>query len=301
MDKILVLMSTYNGEKYLREQIDSILRQVGCEVSLLVRDDGSTDGTHEILNEYKINGKLSWYFESRNLGAGFSFLSLLKNSPDFKYYAFADQDDIWDHYKLKVAIQQIGVSTLPTIYFSNALLVDSDSRSLETNVYKKVQSTKFETVVCGGNILGCTMVFNEQLANIIKSHGLPYSIVMHDYFLAVLCLAVGGEILYDHKCYMKYRQHSNNVVGVEADKLNALRAKLKFLKEGRKNKIDLQCLSIIEIYDEIIPIRKSFLSRVAHYRDKKINRITLACSHKVKYSSYNRSISFRLAILLGKC
>ena len=93
--RVAVLMSTYNGEKYLNEQIDSILSQSGnFELSLLVRDDGSTDETINILNKYQNLGKLKWY-SGKNLGPGKSFIDLLYKTHGYDYYAFSDQDDVW--------------------------------------------------------------------------------------------------------------------------------------------------------------------------------------------------------------
>ena len=93
--KVAVLMSSYNGEKYIRPQIDSILAQEGnFELSLFVRDDGSTDKTQAILQEYAQKRKLTWY-TGNNLGPARSFMDLLKKCKGFNYYAFADQDDYW--------------------------------------------------------------------------------------------------------------------------------------------------------------------------------------------------------------
>ena len=97
-------MSTYNGQKYIRQQIDSILQQTNVEVNLLVRDDGSKDDTIKILDEYKQEGKLT-YYTGPNLGPQLSFLNLLNNCPKADYYAFADQDDYWEKDKLSTAVK----------------------------------------------------------------------------------------------------------------------------------------------------------------------------------------------------
>lgn len=301
MDKVLVLMSTYNGEKYLREQIDSILQQSGCEVELFIRDDGSTDATCNILNKYKNENKLYWYSDDQNLGAAFSFLSLVKSCSYCKYYAFADQDDIWDSDKLVTAISFLKNISTPAIYYSNALLVDSDANSFEIPVYKKKQKVSFKSVVCGGNILGCTMVFNDSLANKIKTKLLPKNVIMHDYYLAAVCMSLGGKIIYDPKCHMKYRQHSNNVIGIKTNKISALAERINFLKNGRKITMDLQCKSIVELYDDIEPDKKLFLTKVEHYKSNIFKRCSLACSLDADFSSFNRNIIIRLSTLLGKC
>ena len=101
--KVAILLATYNGEKYLREQIDSILKQNGVDLTLYVRDDGSTDGTIDLLKEYVVNTKAVKLDIGKNLGVGNSFMQLLYDCPnDFDFYAFSDQDDIWDENKLYV-------------------------------------------------------------------------------------------------------------------------------------------------------------------------------------------------------
>lgn len=92
---ITVLMSTYNGEKYLKEQLDSILNQEQVDLKLLIRDDGSTDGTVNILKEYEnSHTNIKWY-SGLNLGCGKSFFQLVLDAPKSDYYAFVDQDDVW--------------------------------------------------------------------------------------------------------------------------------------------------------------------------------------------------------------
>ena len=106
-NKVLILVSTYNGEKYLPEQLDSLYAQEGVDIHILVRDDGSKDNTIGILKNYQgSKGKMT-IIEGENIGAGQSFLALINeattNYPDYDYYAFCDQDDVW--YGNKVVIK----------------------------------------------------------------------------------------------------------------------------------------------------------------------------------------------------
>ena len=98
MEKVIVLMSTYNGEKYIKQQVDSILNQENVSVELVVRDDGSNDNTISILKEYEKAGKLIWY-TGDNKGAAYSFFDLMEYAKnrydDYCYFALSDQDDIW--------------------------------------------------------------------------------------------------------------------------------------------------------------------------------------------------------------
>ena len=94
MNKVQVLLSTYNGEKYIKEQIESILNQEGVEVSLLIRDDGSSDRTIEIVKKISEQNNNIILFKGQNMGPARSFMDLVKKSDEVDYYAFADQDDV---------------------------------------------------------------------------------------------------------------------------------------------------------------------------------------------------------------
>ena len=108
MEKVQILMSTYYGEKYLREQLDSIIKQTYPLINILIRDDGSSDGTLSILKEYAGKYDHVTYYEGENIGVIQSFLQLLKESDaNVNYYAFADQDDVWLPEKIVRAVEKL--------------------------------------------------------------------------------------------------------------------------------------------------------------------------------------------------
>ena len=181
--RVAVLMSTYNGENYMKEQIESILNQRGnFELDLWVRDDGSTDATKKILMQYEIEKKLHWY-EGRNLKPALSFMDLIKHCENYDYYAFADQDDYWMPDKLWTGIMQIKDIKTPSLYCSNAELVNDKLKSLGRDVYKCDPKTDIYTLACAGGLLGCTMIFNCALAQMIQNYSIPERLVMHDFIL----------------------------------------------------------------------------------------------------------------------
>lgn len=126
---VCVLLSTYNGEKYLEEQLNSLIKQEDVELRILVRDDGSKDRTHEILDKWQKRGHINWY-EGKNKGAAQSFMDLIYNAPEADYYAFCDQDDVWLPEKLKVAIDKIRESNeaMPCMYISSTFWWISNCR-----------------------------------------------------------------------------------------------------------------------------------------------------------------------------
>ena len=205
MKKVQVLMSTYNGEKYLREQIDSILAQKGVEVHLLVRDDGSKDKTIKILREYN-NIEL---LEANNVGATNSFFALITLAGDYDFYAFADQDDVWDEEKLIIAIQKLDEYVCPAIYSSNTRLVDGNLNFIRNETLKPI--TTLGSAIVKNYVTGCTAVFNAQLMRYLKQYT-PKNAPFHDWWANLVCLSVGGVSVYDYEPHMNYRQHENNVV-----------------------------------------------------------------------------------------
>ena len=130
METVQILMSTYNGERYIREQIDSFLQQTYPLINILVRDDGSSDGTIAILEEYAEKYDNITYYKGNNLGVIQSFLQLLRDSDDAAtYYAFADQDDVWLPEKIEKAIEMLENNTetsMPLLYCSDVYVTDEN-------------------------------------------------------------------------------------------------------------------------------------------------------------------------------
>ena len=300
MIKVAVLMSTYNGEKYLRDQIDSILNQNGnFELHLIIRDDGSTDGTLAILDEYRILGKLEWY-KGDNLRTAKSFIDLLYNHPGFDFYAFSDQDDYWYEDKLENGIKTIKDFSIPCLYFCNAEYFDKNLDPLGGKTYNHKMNLDFYSVLIGPGYLGCTFVFNKELAEIIQNNRLPEIVSMHDSFLARVCVCVGGEILFDPDCHIKYRQHGNNVIGSTVGVKDAIKRRISTITTPLSITADEQSREIISIYDHLIDSEKlEWLRLMAYYKDDFKLRLKLAFSSKPKFISRNMKIVTMLTILLG--
>lgn len=211
---VCVLMSTYNGERFIKEQLDSILNQEGVEIKILVRDDGSKDDTLHILEEYRKKGLLS-YYRGENLGSAHSFLQLLRDAPECAYYAFSDQDDVWLKNKLIRGISKLKkYDDVPAFYDSMTTVVDSNL----TPTGKKYGSNKvynFATQIARSNVIGCTMILNRQLKNVVSSKNPDY-IIMHDQWIACVCKGIGGKEVKDSDSYILYRQHEDNEVGAKS-------------------------------------------------------------------------------------
>ena len=242
MDRVAVLMSTYNGEKFLAEQIESILAQEGVEITLFIRDDGSTDQTIRIIREFSQKHSEIVFMEGKNVGVGNSFMQLVYGAGEaFDFYGFSDQDDVWLPQKVRQAVESIRGYTIPVLYCSNQLLVDKEGARIGMR-HERMVDTSFCQILCNNQISGCTMLWNASLQRLLTdaqrrpSEGLLRKRI-HDVWVAMVA-SVTGKIVYDENACILYRQHENNVVGVKKQSiLREWREKLrnKGLRNGRSS------------------------------------------------------------------
>lgn len=214
-NKITVLLSTYNGALFLEEQINSILQQEGVKVTLIIRDDGSTDSTKDILTKYDNTDNIHIFYEN-NIGVVGSFLWLIDNAPNTDFYALADQDDIWHKDKLMRAINMIvdTSNSSPVLYGANQNCVDKNRNFLFPHFKHDISYTlDIYHVLFRNLVAGCTMVFNKKMINVLKSNTKSREIAyirMHDTWIMLMAL-IYGKAIYDHNPCMEYRRHGNNV------------------------------------------------------------------------------------------
>lgn len=221
MNKVAVLMSTYNGGKYVCEQIDSLLSQIDVELQIIIRDDGSSDNTVNLIQEY--NSQKITLSQGSNLGFAQSFWSLLKNSPKADYYAFCDQDDIWFNDKLISAIRLIEDFHCPVLYTNDVIMIDQDKNIINENGFGATTVLSYADSLKRSILPGCTFVFNKSLRDaLIRYSGFMIS---HDWTTYIIANAV-GKVVFDKKPHMYYRIHSNNTIGFES-KRRALVKKVK--------------------------------------------------------------------------
>tara|TARA_B100000989_G_scaffold292794_1_gene269244 strand:- start:2002 stop:2847 length:846 start_codon:yes stop_codon:yes gene_type:complete len=225
--KIQILLATHNGVNFLREQLDSIVNQEYKMWELLMHDDGSSDNTLSILNEYKNNypKKIRILIDQKIFSSAYkNFFHLIDNrSRKADLYCLCDQDDIWHKSKLKkiVEIYNSKNEKKPILIHSDLSLIDAKGKLLEKSHnklinYKKNFITK-KTALYYNPVPGCAMSINSALANKIS-----YSkyMVMHDWWILLTALYENSTIEYIKFPLVKYRQHSNNVLGYK--KINIL-------------------------------------------------------------------------------
>lgn len=302
--RVLVLLSVYNGEKYLSEQLESILRQQNVTVTIYIRDDGSQDNSEKIIQEYGKRGQI-YVVKETNIGAEKSFMRLIELAPgNYDYYAYADQDDYWNQNKLCAAISQIEDSTeVPALYYSRTKRVGVNLETI-ANPYKRHYHTEgFPDVLIMTQASGCTMVFNGNMLNCLKRYT-PTKIYMHDQWTIQVCAALGGKIVYDPKQYVLYRQHEDNVMGgLRKLSYNPLQLFIyrvhKFFDFSYKP--SLVAAELEKGYSEIMDNKSRKVTRMFVNAPMNIkDRIFIFFSNDIKtpYRMYN--LKFRVQVLINK-
>lgn len=221
---IAILLATYNGGRYLKEQIDSIIGQSYNDWILYITDDGSTDNTIDIIESYTCSrNNIVFLPSSKGMGAKNSFMWLL-NEVDADYYMFADQDDIWlpdkilKTYQKMLDCQARFIDKNCAIIIHSDLLVVDENLNIISNSFAKytktlIQYSSFSYYSAYNNITGCTMMFNRKSREL--SLNPPPFIKMHDSWIARVVSFNQGVIEYIDTPLIMYRQHSNNVLGAK--------------------------------------------------------------------------------------
>lgn len=312
MVDVLVMLSTYNGERYIKEQLDSLYKQKNVNIYIVIRDDGSTDGTVNILKEYKSKyGKMTVSVED-NIGCKRSFYKLIQMAStmekSFDYYAFCDQDDVWDDDKLISAVKMLEQSNNEyRLYYSAARCVDNDMNLVKVLPINTGDS--LASIIISSHSLGCTQVFNKAVllkANHINEIILPSISVgdyipQHDTWVLVTAKSLGGYIFYDSDSHINYRQHAGNVVGGGSKSmLSILRLRLsRHLSHPNMR----SCLAFyaLKAYAGYLPDEANrTLDQLAEYKSSFNRRIKLMMSKEMRTGNVSIDIPMKFMVVLGK-
>lgn len=304
MEKVCILLSTYNGEKYVNEQIDSLLAQENVDVTLLVRDDGSKDNTVSILREYAEKFPNVVILEKEfgnnfNVAKSFAFLltSACKMFSDINYFFFADQDDFWLSDKCFRAVDKLKVhSSKPALYFSKKKLVNGKLDPLDKDDVIRLTGS-FWDYFDRSNAYGCTMCMTRPLVHLLEKDYFYKHPFLHDNYIYRLCLAGSLPIVYDNTETILYRQHGNNVAG--SVKRNVFRGLKKLFKKDRVHIIREMSKYILEEHSEIVSkssrrILKLLIASQGSARAKfKLIKLYI----KQKNRSFKEKVMFSIMIL----
>ena len=301
MKKVQVLLSTFNGAKFIQQQLNSIFHQKDVEIFCLVRDDGSTDETIEILMEYQHKHENLSFIRGNNIGYKLSFQELLKLSGKYDYYAFADQDDVWEPLKLKVAVEEIVRlnKRSPTMYFSNCTVVNSKLEKIGMLHSKEnIVPEKKATALVQGFAHGCTMVFNKISRDLILNYQ-PEQIYAHDFWIPLLHIYL-GDLIYDSNSYILYRQHNQNVFGEKRSLLELLTLKFNFTQHS-KNYHSGTAKDLLNGYSN--SLRKTEykqLKDIAEYRHSLGKLIKLLFNKDIKRNTIRGTLILKMLIISAR-
>lgn len=301
MIRIRILLSTYNGEKYLKKQLDSIFNQdiCNCEISMLVRDDGSCDDTVKILNQYKEKLNITLINDGESLGPANSFWKLLKETNAADYYAFVDQDDIWDKDKLSTAINAISKKKGRVLWFSNCRLISDDDSVIKERLHIDTPILDIPSQIICGSAQGCSMVLNYEAMEYLKSLNLDF-IPMHDLVAMEFILAT-GQVIYENIPKFGYRVHSNNVVAKAGKSFFARKKATLNNWFGEKKRCSMIRFAgeLLNNCSEIKGKDKEYLKLIVSSRSKISSRIMLVAHPLTRARSKAALRSFRVRTILG--
>lgn len=210
--RVVVLMSTYNGERYVQEQVASILKQLPAEGRLIVRDDGSRDTTPDVVA--RIHDPRVTLIRGENQGFVRSFLGLIASAPtDAEMVMLSDQDDVWLADKIERAWHVIAAAgSVPTLYCSRLQLVDSTLQPIGLSpLWPRAPS--FTNALTENIVTGCTAALNPAALTLLRDNGDPGKIFFHDWWL-YLVVGAFGRVVFDPKPTVLYRQHGTNIIGM---------------------------------------------------------------------------------------
>lgn len=252
---VLILLAAYNGEAYIKAQIESIQAQSYQKWNLVIRDDCSTDGTLQIIDEITAEDPRVFVLENQgtNLGAirNFGVLMEFAVSKNSDYIFFADQDDVWMPLKLQTMLEvfkskeALYGSSLPQLIYSDLSVVSEELVEISPSMmqYQRIgheEEGGWKVLAVQNFVTGCSMAINHSLLRMTVP--LPQGIVMHDWWIA-LYASVLGRITFIDKPLVQYRQHSKNQVGAKSlwGSLNPFRnSLLDSWKRGQKNMLLVQ-------------------------------------------------------------
>lgn len=212
---VFIAMATYNGERYLSKQLESILSQTIKPAQIVVSDDRSRDKTAGILEEYSKSGLVKVSVNENNQGVIANFKNSVSLIDRPGYVALSDQDDIWVPEKLQVLWERLSAiddGQTPAMVYSDLTVVDRNGRVLNPSFWNELGQDGYrhclQTLLFGNFVTGCTVMMNEKMAEYLKT--MPLDVPMHDAWLALIAFSF-GKVDVEPKPLVHYRKHENNV------------------------------------------------------------------------------------------
>jgi len=307
MEHVTILMATYNGEKYLCEQLDSILKQTHTNWQLVISDDGSTDVTLSILQKYQreFADKINLLPTVCRFGsAKGNFLHLMKQSPP-GYAMFCDQDDIWDDDKIEktlAALKQTETDVArdcPLLVFSDLCVVNADLQPIANSFMRfsglNGNRTALHQLLIQNVVTGCTAMMNDRLRRLALETRDETDILMHDWWLALIASAF-GKICFINTTTISYRQHGSNAVGAKNTHSIGYVIRKIFVHNNMRTALRMTAkqadLFFNTYHDRLSEQQRELVQKYAQiYTQRKLKRILFIFKHKVFKNGFMRKFA----------
>lgn len=299
--RVQILLSTYNGEEYLQAQLESFLQMNSfAQCCVLIRDDGSTDGTKEILGRYeKIDGFHIEYGDHIGITGSYKWL-LDHGDTSCDYYAFSDQDDVWLPDKIGIALRLLDGedNAQPLLFASLTQVVDKNLKPIATSVYPR-RGVSFYNAMVQNVLPGHTQVINKVLKNIICARGFD-DIHVIDWWYYLVAAAV-GKVIYYPQYTVKHRQHGQNAVGFKMGLIPSLVRRLKYIAQGRGNAFSKQLKAFYLHYSDLLSqeIRDEIEDYFNSMRSV-VSRIRYVGRCKAYRQNTAENMMFKILYVIGK-
>ena len=292
METLTIFTPTYNRAKFLPRAFEALKRQTLKDFLWMIIDDGSTDRTVEILDDYKQRGLID-YCVGENLKPAKSFLTALLDCERADYYAFSDQDDIWEKNKIELTLKEFENVNKPLLVHSDLSVIDENNnvvcKSMIKSQHINVNRIALNQLIVQNVVTGCTMAFNRQLADIIVE---PELLSVHDWWIAATA-SIFGEIKFINKPTIKYRKHNNNACGPQNMSSPAYVAKRATNKTKAKKMLDYGYVMAVELLEKYkIPYKyKAMLKAYGAMGNKnKFNKLKTVFKYNIWKSGVIRKI-----------
>ena len=295
-------MSVQNGEKYIAEQIDSILAQKDVKIELFIRNNGSTDSTKEILQSYDNKYPNVHAHHEKDIGWIEGFLTELEAASGFEYYAFSDHDDVWMPEKLITAVKAIkqeeagrGKDT-PIVWQCNCLVTDDKLNVKRTTISHKRKRT-IESMMLRINARGCVMVFNAKVRELVKTHG--HLVGGHDTAALLHTYAAKGSALFDPQALIYYRQRGDNLAATPKTWVDMPRAELRNMIVFKGFGVEAANAVMKAYGDELDTAMKKNLMLVVKHKDSFLARLKIILSPTFSTGIMRATILGKIRAFLG--
>lgn len=297
---VCVMMSTYNGEKYLREQIDSILSQEHTKISLFIRDDGSSDKTVSIVNEYMEKHPNIHLIKGDNLGFAKSFWTLIKEVPaDFDYYALSDQDDVWESKKMAAAIYRLHQCDEHYKLYASALKVADNQLNVQyVNTFPKLKIS-LGSALTRPRLSGCSFVFDSNLLALLRKMDLCSTDISlsHDVAIYLATLACGGKVLYSKNSYILLRRHEGTVTVHGKSVFTHIRSVTDIMTKRKKEASKQAEFIFDQLSDDMTDESKKLFADIFRYPSSPIRTLRMCFDKRIKCNLRSVDTMNILAIL----